>query len=158
MILVVFGNAPFTFFRLAEKIDALAGAPGEEFFVQCGHTDFPFRNARAVKFMDHSTLQKHMAAATVLVSHGGCGTLCEAMRMGKKIVAVPRLAGEHNHSQRELVEALENEGCLLAVYDIADLEKQVHAARGFTPRTLPQGNAGRIIGDFIGKHFPDGRA
>lgn len=154
MIFVTLGNVPHPFIRLAEKVDEIAGKEQEEFLVQYGHTPFTFKHARSVKFLDYSEMQRIMAQATVVVSHGGCGTLFEALKMGKKIVAVPRQEREHNHSQRELVEALEHEGCLLAVYDIAELEFKIKVAGEFIPKRMLSGNAAKLINDFISKEFP----
>lgn len=149
MIFVVFGNVPLPFIRLAEKIDEIAGKSKEDFFVQSGYTDFSFNNVKMEKFLDHSTMRENLEKAEIVISHGGYGTLSEAAKMGKKVVAVPRLAGEHNHSQLELVQALEKEGYLLGVYAIDDLEKKITEARNFTPREFRTGNAGEIINKFI---------
>jgi len=154
MVLVIFGNVPIPFPRLAEKIAEISGRSAERFVIQKGCTEHPFPKAQASDFLSANELARLMGEAEVVVTHGGYGTISEAMKMGKKIVAVPRLEGEHNHSQRELVEALEREGCLLAVYEIADLEKKIGEARVFVPKPLPPGNATRIINDFIRANFP----
>jgi hypothetical protein len=133
MIFVVFGYAPFAFNRLANEIDAIAENSPQDFLVQCGHTDYPFRHARAVKYFNHSEMRQYM----------------------EKVIAVPRLEGEHNHSQRELVAALEKEGYLLGVYDIAELENQIKAAGNFIPQPVKMGNAGLLINEFISNEFPD---
>jgi UDP-N-acetylglucosamine transferase subunit ALG13 len=155
MIFVVFGYAPFAFNRLANEIDAIAENSPQDFLVQCGHTDYPFRHARAVKYFNHSEMRQYMERAELVISHGGCGTLSEALKTGKKVIAVPRLEGEHNHSQRELVAALEKEGYLLGVYDIAELENQIKAAGNFIPQPVKMGNAGLLINEFISNEFPD---
>jgi len=153
MIFGVFGNVPLPFLRLAKKIDEIAGKSKEDFFVQAGYTKFPFGHAKYEKFLDHSAMREKLEKADIVVSHGGYGTLSEAVKMGKKVVAVPRLAGEHNHSQLELVQALEKEGYLLGVYEIADLERKIAEARNFIPSKFKSGNAGEIINKFIADQF-----
>jgi UDP-N-acetylglucosamine transferase subunit ALG13 len=153
MIFVIFGNVPIPFPRLAEKISEISDRSSERFIIQKGCTEFPFPNAQARDFFPSREMARHISEASLIISHGGFGTISEALRAGKKVVAVPRLEGEHNHSQRELVEALEKEGYLLAVYNIADLEKQIKAAREFLPKPCQQGNAARIINDFIKNEF-----
>lgn len=153
MVFVVFGHVPLPFLRLAKEIDALAGKSQEDYIVQAGYTDFPFFHAKCEKFLGHSTMQEHLAKADIVVSHGGYGTLSEAVKMRKKVVSVPRLAGEHNHSQLELVQALEKEKYLLGVYEIADLKKKIAEARNFVPREFKKGNACDIINEFISKKF-----
>ncbi len=153
MIFVAFGNVPLPFLRLATKIDAIARGSNEEFFVQAGHTDLSFSKVKWEKFLDHSTMFEYLRKAEIVISHGGYGTLSEAVKMGKKVVAVPRSEGEHNHSQRELVAVMEKEGYLLGVYEIADLEQKIAEARAFNPREFKPGNAGEIINQFIKDGF-----
>ncbi|MBN2400386.1 MAG: hypothetical protein JXI33_08630 [Candidatus Aminicenantes bacterium] len=138
---------------MANKIDAIAREAHEEFFVQAGHTDLSFSQVKWEKFLDHSTMFEYLRKAEIVISHGGYGTLSEALKMRKRVVAVPRLEGEHNHSQRELVTALEKEGYLLGVYEITDLKKKIAEARTFKPCEFKPGNAGEIISQFIRDEF-----
>jgi UDP-N-acetylglucosamine transferase subunit ALG13 len=153
MIFVAFGNVPLPFLRLAKMIAEIAAEAKEDFFVQAGHTDLSFSRVSWEKFLAHSSMLAYLKKAEVVISHGGYGTLSEAVKMRKKVVAVPRLAGEHNHSQLELVEALEKEGYLLGVYNIADLKKKIAEARTFIPREFKPGQAGELITKFIKDEF-----
>lgn len=153
MIFVVFGNVPVPFPHLAEKINEISRQSSERFIIQKGYTDHPFPNAQAKDFFSSREMSCHISESSLIISHGGFGTISEALRAGKKIVAVPRLNEEHNHSQLELVEAMEKEGYLLGVYDIADLERKIKAAREFSPKPFKHGNASRIIADFIRNEF-----
>jgi UDP-N-acetylglucosamine transferase subunit ALG13 len=155
MIFVIFGNVPIPFQRLAEKINEISGRSTNRFIIQKGYTEHPFPNAQARGFFPSRKMARHISEADLIVSHGGFGSISEALKAGKKVVAVPRLEGEHNHSQRELVEALEKEGYLLAVYDIADLDEQIKAAGDFTPKAFKVGNAFQLINEFIRNAFPD---
>ena len=154
MILVVFGNIPIPFLRLAEKIAEISGSSAEHFIIQKGFTEQPFPDAQAYDFLPANEMARLMKEAEVVITHGGYGTISEAMKISKKIVAVPRLEGEHNHSQRELVAALEKEGYILAVYDIADLEKQITAVRRFLPKPFQPGKSAQLISEFIRDVFP----
>lgn len=153
MIFVIFGNVPIPFPRLAEKIAEISERSTERFIIQKGYTEHCFPNAQARDFFPSREMFRHINESSLIISHGGFGTISEALKAGKKIVAVPRLEGEHNHSQRELVEALEKEGYLLAVYDIADLERKIKAAREFSSKPFQPGNASLIINDFIRDEF-----
>lgn len=48
-------------------------------------------------------LEKHMRQAELIISHAGSGSLFEALRMGKPLIAVPNAILMHNH-QAELVD------------------------------------------------------
>ena len=154
MIFVTFGNVPLPFTRLAAEVERVACILEEEVFVQQGHTHFSFSRARAVPFVDSETMQRSLAEASIVVTHGGWGTLVEALKMGKKIVAVPRRLGtEHNHSQEELVHALEECGYLLGVYKIERLLPAIEAARIRLFQNLVRGDAGDIINTYLSKAF-----
>ena len=153
MIFVIFGSVPISFPRLAEKINEISEQSTERFIIQKGYTEHLFSNAQARDFFSNLEMERHISEADLIISHGGFGSISEALRSEKKIIAVPRLEGEHNHSQRELVEALEKQGCLLAVYNIADLEKQINAAREFSPKPVRKGDAASIITEFIKNEF-----
>jgi len=150
MIFTVFGNGPSPFIRLAIKIDELASKLDEEFIVQYGYTEYPFIHAQARPFYSSNQMARLIDNASLIISHGGYGTISECLKKFKKVVVVPRKKGiEVNHSQEELVRALEAEGYIIGVYDIDDLEEKVSIARYFEPKELKRGNAGEVINEFI---------
>ena len=153
MIFVTFGNVPISFFRLARKVDEIARRSEEEFIVQCGHTDFHFAHAKARKFLSNGEMVELIDRASVVVTHGGYGTISECMKQGKRVVAVPRTKEEHNHSQEELVRALEQEGYVLGVYDINDLEKKLLEARSFVPKQTVKTDVSGLINSFVSNHI-----
>lgn len=155
MILVVFGTIPVPFDRLAKKIDELARDSAEEIFVQSGYTEYPFRHARSTAFISSSAMQQKIAEASLVITHGGYGTIYEALQKNKKIIVVPRAAGEHNHSQTELVQALEKTRHVLAAYDTEDLVQKITEVKDFVPRQLLRGNAGELINHFIRNAFKE---
>jgi len=150
MILVIFGNVPLPFTRLAKKVEEIAEKSNEKFIVQHGHTNYLFINVQPYKFFSSRKMAKLIKEASFIISHGGYGTISECLKMQKKLIAVPRKQGiEHNHSQEELVRALEANGCILGVYDIEDLESKLSLARRFKPYPLKKGNGSKVINEFI---------
>lgn len=57
-------------------------------------------------------MSAELGAADVVVTHAGSGSVLEALRAGKKVVAVINEALMHNH-QKELADELERLGYLL---------------------------------------------
>ncbi len=149
MILVVFGNVPIPFNRLAEKIDEIAEKSNKEFIVQYGYTRYPFTNVKAFKFVSSTEMSEFINNASIIITHGGYGTISECLKQSKSVIAVPRKKGEHNHPQEELVRPLENEGYIIGVYDINDLENKILHARTFVPKPFIKGNASNVINGFI---------
>ena len=149
MIFVTFGNVPIPFKRLARKVDELAGVINEEFIVQHGYTNYPFKNVKAHQFFSSDEMLKLMNDATIIITHGGYGTISECLKKGKKVIAVPRIQGEHNHSQGELVRRLESKGCIVGVYNINDLGDKILYIRTFKPKPIKKGDDSKIINKFI---------
>ncbi len=153
MIFVTLGNVPIPFARLAGKVDEIAGRMNEEIIIQYGYTDYPFKNVKVYKFLSSNEMERYLNDAFFIISHGGYGTLSECIKKNKKVIAVPRVQGEHNHSQEELVKALEEEGYIIGVYDINDLEAEMKSIHSFIPRPFKRGNAEKVINEFIKKTF-----
>ncbi len=149
MIFVTFGNVPIPFTRLASKIDELSSELTEEFIVQAGYTNYSFSRAVSTQFLSASEMSVYIDKASVVITHGGYGTISECLKKGKRIVAVPRLAGEHNHSQEELIRALEVQGFLIGVYNIAELEAAIDRAKSFSVKPVSRNSVSVIINDFI---------
>lgn len=150
MIFVTIGNAPLDFSRLAKEIDVITPDLGEEVFVQRGNTSYPFQFAKSETFLNSEEMEEFIEKSSLIVSHGGWGTISECLARGKKLVVVPRLLGvEHNHSQEELVRVLEKQKCLIAVYEINNLKGAIEKARTFTPEPLVRGEAAETINVFL---------
>ena len=75
------------------------------------------------------------------------------MKQRKRVVALSRTKEEHNHSQEELVRALEQEGYVLGVYDINDLEKKLLEARSFVPKHTVKIDVSGLINSFVSNHI-----
>lgn len=90
MIFAMVGMHSAGFDRLVEALDAYAGRhPEAEVVIQAGSSRYRPRHARAFAFK--TDLDAELAAAGLVVSHGSIGFL-DALRRGKRLVVVPRLA------------------------------------------------------------------
>lgn len=130
MIFVTLGSQKFQFDRLLKKLDDIVknGNIKDEIFAQIGYSDYKPKNYRYKEFMDREEFKQMMAKSNIVVAHGGTGAIITAVKQGKKVIAVPRLAkyGEHvdNH-QIQLVTEFENSGIISAVYDLENLENEL---------------------------------
>ena len=152
MIFVCFGNVPayLTFMRMAKAVDALAASTDEEVFVQSGNAVYEFRHARAVPFLCHEEMTRKMQESSVVIVHGGWGSISEASDLGCKIVAMPRIKGkEHNHDQWQLVKALEHANVLFCCENEKDLPALVEQARTHQFSPIQYGDASKVINEFI---------
>ena len=133
MIFVTVGthSAPMT--RL---IDALDDLPADQLVVQHGNAPAPRRAREAAAFMPFGDMLERFAAAEVVVTHAGVGSVLCATRAGHTPLVVPRLRrhGEHvDDHQVELAEALEQSGAVVAVWDLEELPAAVASAPARRP-------------------------
>lgn len=159
MIFVCVGSREYQFNRLLKKIDELVecGAITDTIIAQIGHSSYLPKHYQYKRFMPDDEFRRYQQEADLLISHGGTGSLIGALKMGKKVLAVPRLAkyGEHiDDHQTQLVEALEKEGYIKAAWCIDDLldginSLEKHEIRRYNKPSLVL----EIIEEFIRKEL-----
>jgi len=116
------------FTRLITKMDEVAGRVGEEVVMQIGSVPYEPRNAKHFSHTSYQESLSYFRNASLVVGHGGAGTILNALRFHVPIVVVPRSQrfGEHfdNH-QMELAQRLMGNALIKVVYDIDALESAV---------------------------------
>lgn len=133
MIFVTVGSQKFPFDRLIQRVDQMLeeGVLGEEVFIQTGTSDYAPR-CRHQPFCEREQFEELLEACSILITHGGAGTMVEAVKRGKRVVAVPRLAryGEHvDDHQLELAGRFDAMNLLCACVDIERLPEAVRDVR-----------------------------
>lgn len=146
MIFVTLGSQKFQFDRLLKKIDELIydRAITEEVFAQTGYSSYEPQHYLFQKFLDRDEFAKMEAKADIVITHGGTGAIIGAVKQGKKVIAVPRLAkyGEHvDDHQIQLVQQFDGMGIIAACYDVEKLDSaykrlQQTEYRGYVSNTV----------------------
>jgi UDP-N-acetylglucosamine transferase subunit ALG13 len=90
MIFVAVGTFLNGFDELVAAADEAAAELSLRGFAQIGHSQAVPRHLEWERFLAPEALTARMAAARLVVCHGGMGVLGEAMRLNKPIIAVPR--------------------------------------------------------------------
>ena len=127
MIFVTLGSQKFQFNRLLKKIDDLieSGCITEPVFAQTGASDYIPKHYDFQPFLDRETFADHMSRCDMVITHGGTGAIIGAVKKGKKVIAIPRLAkyGEHvdNH-QRQITMQFGNLNLICACKGVEELE------------------------------------
>lgn len=130
MIFVTLGSQKFQFNRLLKKIDELIEKKiiKDEFFAQIGYSDYQPVNYIFKDFLDREEFSNFMKKSTLVITHGGTGAIITAVKAGKKVIAVPRLAqyGEHvDDHQLQLLNQFDGMGIILPCYNIEELNKKL---------------------------------
>lgn len=126
MVFVCTGTQVYQFNRLLEEIDRLIqeGIIVDEVFAQIGASTYVPKCYKYERFIGAEDYHKILNEATLIISHGGTGALIGALKLGKNVIAVPRLRkyGEHTDGhQLQIVQVLESQKYIRAVYDINEL-------------------------------------
>lgn len=135
MIFVTVGSQKFPFDRLLAAVDRLVeeGVITEDVFAQTGASGYLPQNYRYKPFCSPKEFAERMAACDTVISHGGTGTIIKAVREGKKVIAVPRLAryGEHvDDHQLQLLRQFEELDLICVCTDVARLPEALETVRG----------------------------
>ncbi len=122
MIFVTLGSQKFQFNRLLKAVDQLVGDGliDEKIFAQIGHSDYKPIHYAYKDFLDRDEFSRQMSMADIVITHGGTGVIIGAIKKGKKVIAVPRLAkhGEHiDDHQLQLVNQFDELGLICQCQD-----------------------------------------
>lgn len=151
MILVTVGSTDFD--ALVRQMDVIAARLDEEVTMQVGSGRYEPRNATNA-FRYAPSLEPYMREADLIVSHGGLGTVMEALRMGKRLVAVSNPDRYDSH-QDDLLSHLSGAGHLIWCRDLASLAQDLERARSahLEPYVEAECRIHVVIADFLRRRF-----
>lgn len=156
MIFVCLGTQEFQFDRLLEKIDSLiqSGVIKEKVFAQIGYSTYLPKYYDYKKFLGFDEFSKSLEECSLVLTHGGTGTIVKALKSGKKVIAIPRLKalGEHvDDHQKELIAVFGQKGFIFGIDDIEELEGAIKGIDLFQPQIYESGNSKiiNIIDNYI---------
>ena len=151
MIFVTLGSQKFQFDRLLQALDQLIedGVITEPVFAQSGASTYVPRHYPWTPFMDREAFAEKMSQAEIVITHGGTGAIIGAVKQGKKVIAVPRLAryGEHvDDHQLQVIGQFQEQNLLFALEDCSQLADALGQIRSHSFRTY-QSNTQTILRD-----------
>lgn len=126
MIFITLGSQKFQFDRLLKEVDRLIadGVIQEKVFAQIGASEYLPQNYTYERFLDRQRFVQIMDQCDSVITHGGTGVIIGAVKKGKKVIAVPRLAkyGEHvDDHQLQLLHQFDDLQLICACYDVEQL-------------------------------------
>lgn len=130
MVFVTLGSQKFQFDRLLQELDRLleVGVITEPVFAQTGYSTYAPKHFAAEAFLDRDAFAAKMLEADTVITHAGTGAIVGAVKAGKKVIAVARLAryGEHvDDHQTQIIDQFNEMGLILGLKDAAQLEAAV---------------------------------
>ena len=139
MILVLLGTQNNSFDRLLNEIEKCIdnNKITDRVVVQSGYTNYTSDKMEIFDFISTSELNKLLLDADLIITHGGVGSIINAIKLGKKVIAVPRLAkfGEHvNDHQLQIIRSFNEFGYIKGITQMSDLADAIDNIKEFTPK------------------------
>ena len=127
MIFITLGSQKFQFNRILKEVDRLveSGTIVDTVFAQIGNSDYEPVNYPFKRFLSRDEFAKFQSECSIVITHGGTGAIIGALRNGKKVIAVPRLAkyGEHvDDHQLQIIHQFDEMHLIEPCYDISQLK------------------------------------
>lgn len=158
MVLVLLGTQANDFSRLIKQIEKAIddGIIDEEVIVQKGVTKYNSKKMQSFDLIPKDQIEYFKENANYIITHGGVGSILSSIKIGKKVIAVPRLKkyGEHvNDHQIQIVEKFAEQGYIIGVTDLTKLEEAIKKIHDFSPKEYKSNteNIVKLIEDFIEK-------
>ena len=107
MIFITVGTGEFD--KLVKQIDSLVGRGRikKKVLIQIGRSKYKPKNCKYFDFAPD--LDKYYEKASLVISHGGPGTVFEILDKGKKLIAVPNRDRTDPRHQVEFLEGISKE-------------------------------------------------
>lgn len=137
MIFVTVGTQDKQFTRLIRAVEnaVIAGKITDDVIVQAGNTKYKSDYLNVLNYVPFDEFNQYLSKADIIITHGGVGSILNALKLKKKIIAVPRLKkyGEHiNDHQLQVIKKMTEQGYILSCEDENDIADRVKEAEKFT--------------------------
>lgn len=133
MIFVTVGTT-LPFDDLVQAVDRLvaAGTVSEPVLCQIGHGQYVPQHCEHFRFKPN--LDEEIGRASLVIGHGGTGTVTGLLASGRPFIAVANPLGVDDH-QRQFLARLNRAVSLLWTADLSELPRLIEAARNFKPQS-----------------------
>lgn len=149
MILVTLGTQDKSFERLLKALDkaVVKGKIKEKIIVQAGCTEYKSKNMEIFDLTSPEELDKLVKKCSLLITHGGVGSILTGIKYNKPIIAAARLSEyrEHtNNHQKQIIKEFVKSGYILELEDFDNLDKLIKQAKKFKPKEF-KSNTNKFI-------------
>jgi exopolysaccharide biosynthesis glucuronosyltransferase PssE len=148
VIFVTTGNFDTGFDRLVRAVDRLfaEGVLTGKGLAQIAGGSYEPSHLRWQRMLLPAEYDQAMLEATLIIAHGGAGTVRAAAALGKPIIVMPRRAAKKEHYNDHQVATCaiyEQKGLALVAQDETELPGLVTAAGDFVPN--PPSDGGKVV-------------
>lgn len=152
MIFVTVGTQDKPFTRLIKAIDDAVKEDKitDEVVVQAGATKYESEAINVLNYVAFEEFNNLLKKADIIITHGGVGSILNAVKLGKKVIAVPRLKkyDEHiNDHQLQVIEKMTKDGYILSTENEKKLPDKIKEIENFEPKVYTS-NTENFIANF----------
>lgn len=125
-IFITLGSQKFQFNRLLKAVDELCENKEEkerEIFAQIGYSTYKPKHFEYKNFLNRDEFLEKMSKADIVITHGGTGAIISAVKMKKKVIAVPRLSEYGEHVDDHQLQLIKQFSDLHLIYSCEDVSK-----------------------------------
>lgn len=151
MIFVTVGSTDFD--ALIRQMDAICARLADQVVMQIGAGEY--RPQHASRFFRYApSLESYYERADIVISHGGLGTVVEALRKGKKLIAVSN-PDRYDAHQDDILQAFAEAGYLVWCRDLDRLEDELKRIRTLSLASYeePECRIHLVIEDFLSRRL-----
>ncbi len=156
MIFVMLGTQDKPFDRLLKAIEKqiIKNNIKEKVIVQAGTTKYISKHMEIFDFITLDELQEYIKKSSLIITHGGVGSILDSLKQDKIVIAASRLKKykEHdNDHQKEIIKEFVKLKYILELKDFNKLNKVLIKSKTFKPKKYISNNNNfkQIIKDFI---------
>ena len=150
MIFVTLGTQKFQFDRILKELDKLIDEnklKKEDIMVQNVCQEYQPKNFKPFRLKPQEEIDKITNDAEIIITHSGTGSIINSLKMGKRIIIVPRRKefGEHvdNH-QLELAEVFHEKYNIPVVTEMDELYDVIQKINEYRPTKWEENNTSLI--------------
>ena len=132
MILVTLGTQKQSFKRLLDYIEK--SNITDEIIVQAGFTEFESNKMKIFDFIPYEEMEELVNKSSLIITHGGTGSILTPLKKGKKVIACARLSKFNEHvddHQTELVSIFTSEGYIMELNENNNIDDLIKESKNF---------------------------
>ena len=102
---------------------------------------------KQVVLIPYDKFEEYIKKCSILITHGGVGSIITGLKNNKTVIAAPRLSKYKEHTndhQTQIVDNFSKSGYILALNDFDKLDKVLNEAKKFKPKKY-QSNTQNMI-------------
>jgi len=136
MIFLTVGTQDKPFERIIKAVEqaVIDGKITDEVIVQAGGTKYESEVLNVLNYVPFDEFNNYLLKADIIITHGGVGSILNALKLKKRVIAVPRLAkyGEHiNDHQLQVIKKMTEQGYILSTEDETKITDKIKEAENF---------------------------